>query len=116
MKLLVFFMTIRLPIIFIVLLALLLVVGAIFLGLFSCGGYIWHRQVIYLLIALFVVLCMLKPPLALQASYKRGLIPIFSLVLFLLVRASASAFYPSAPDSIVSFFKSFWVGIVYGPC
>ena len=111
-----FFMKIRLPIIFIVLLALLLVAGAIFLGLFSCGGYIWHRQVIYLLIALFVVFCMIKPPLALQVGYRRCLIPIFSLVLFILVRASASAFYPSAPDSIASFFKFFWVGIVYGPC
>jgi len=109
-------MKIRLPIIFTVLLALLLVAGAIFLGVFSCGSYIWHRQVIYLLIALFVVLCMLKPPLALQTGYKRGLIPIFSLVLFLLVRALASAFYPSAPGSIASFLKSFWVGIVYGPC
>ena len=104
------------PIIFIILLALLLVAGAIFLGLFSCGGYIWHRQVIYSLILVLLALCMFKPIQSLRGKWQRGLIPIASLILFLFIRASASAFYPAAPDSIASFLQSFWVGLVHGPC
>lgn len=111
-----FFMKSRIPIIFIVLLVLLLVVGATFLGLFSCGGYIWHKQVIYSLIGVLVILCMFKPVQVFRGKWQRGLIPITSLVLFLSVRASASTFYPSAPDSIVYFAQSFWVGFIYGPC
>ena len=104
------------PIIFFILLVLLLVAGATFLGLFSCGGYIWHRQVIYSLIMILVALCMFRPIQVLRGKWQRGLIPIASLVLFLSVRASASAFYPAAPESVVSFIQSFWVGLVHGPC
>ena len=106
----------RVPIIFIILLALLLVAGATFLGIFSCGGYIWLKQVIYSLIMVFVALCMFKPIQAFKGNWQRGLIPIAALVLFLSVRASASAFYPAAPDSTASFIQSFWVGLVHGPC
>jgi len=104
------------PIIFIILLVLLLVAGATFLGIFSCGGFIWHRLLIYSLIVVLVVLCMFNPLQVLRGNLQRILIPVASIVLFLSVRASASAFYPSVPDSIVSFIESFWMAIIHGPC
>ena len=110
------FMGNRLPIILLSALILLVVSGAAFLGLFSCGGYVWHRQAIYSVIVGAVVLCTLKPAGLFAGKFRRLLIPVFAAILFVAVRGAASAFYPAYPDSLTSFLKLMWAGIIHGPC
>ena len=104
------------PYILIFALITILVGSGIFIGLFSCGGYVWHRQAIYVSIAIAVVLCVVKPVPELKGVVGRVTIPIVSIILFVIVSSLASSFYPSSPGSVGDFFQVLWRGIVYGPC
>lgn len=91
-------------------------IGGIYFGLFSCGGYIWHRQAFYIAFALVLSAFFIFPPPMLKKIPLRFIIITSIIAFFLVVRASASAFYPSAPASWPEFFKRLILGLKYGPC
>ena len=95
---------------------ILAVVGGIFFGLFSCGGYLWHHQVFYALFVTALVVALLFPPKSLKNWKRKSSFIFVSIAGFILVRAIASAFYPAAPESIEELIHSIWLGILYGPC
>ena len=45
--------------------------GGCFLGLFSCGGYEWHQQLIHSLIAILAITAVVVPPQSLAAAGRR---------------------------------------------
>lgn len=100
----------------VILLAILTIGGGVFFGLFSCGGYLWHMQLHTSLMAIAAIGIIFVPPSFLHAIWKRIAFIAMSLALFVVVRASASAFYPAAPENMSEFIESFIIGIQYGPC
>ncbi len=90
--------------------------GGIYFGLFSCGGYVWHKQLFSVVFTVLLFLFVVFPPHKLKRINKR--LPLFLLLiaLFFVVRAAASAYYPAPPESIAEFFNEFLRGLIYGPC
>ena len=90
--------------------------GGLYFGLFSCGGYIWHRYVFYLIFSLSLIPIFFVRLSYLNKAYKKALFIGSTMLIFLVVRAAASTFYPAAPNDIYEFLTSFIRGLQYGPC
>jgi len=87
----------------------LAVAGGIFLGLFSCGGYVWHQQLFAALFATSLLGSLLLPPDALKRWPRRAVV-VATLAAFVVIRAVASAFYPGTPRSIGVFVRAVLAG------
>ncbi len=99
--------------------ALLVVVsigGGVFFGLYSCGGYLWHKQLHISIMVMAILFVLFLPPKYLTAIWKRFTFIAMSFVLFLVIRAASSALYPATPQNITEFIDSFIRGVQYGPC
>ena len=92
------------------------IVGGLFFGLFSCGGYVWHEQLFAVLFISGLLFVLFSPPRVIGKLWKRAFFVVSSSALFLFVRAAASAFYPTAPESWAELVSSFARGLQYGPC
>ena len=95
---------------------LVAILGGIFFGLFSCGGYSWHRTAFYAFLGICTATALCFP-----ASPGRPLMARIGLVLLIFLgyftsRAVAAAFYPSAPGSWSEFFSRFASSWFYGAC
>jgi hypothetical protein len=95
---------------------LVAVAGGVFFGLFSCGGYLWHRHVFWILLALPVIGATALPPTLLRPWPRRLAFVVSILAAFVTTRAVVSAFYPVAPTSWAEFAHAVWSGLVDGPC
>ena len=91
--------------------------GGVFLGLYSCGGYIWHRQAIATTIVLLSLAALIS------RFWTRGFAPwrsawFVALVVggFFVSEATAAPFYPAPPESLSEFLRSFVRTLEYGPC
>jgi len=89
---------------------ILAVAGGIFLGFFSCGGYVWHQQLFAALFAVSLLGSLLLPPDALNRWPRRAVFVVVTLAAFLVIRAVASAFYPGTPTSIGVFVRAVLAG------
>ena len=92
------------------------IAGGTFLGLFPCGGYVWHTQAIVGSLIALAALTVVFPPEGLNGWKRKGAFLFAVATGFILIRASASSFYPHAPESIGEFLRLTWLGLVYGPC
>jgi len=91
-------------------------ISGVFFGLFSCGGYIWHSQLFYVVVTVLLLITLAYPASFIDKWYKK-LVFIFLLpVIYLVFEASSGAFYPSSPNSFIEFMQLFWRGLVYGVC
>lgn len=95
---------------------ILAIAGGVFFGLFSCGGYVWHKQIFALLFIGLMALILLAPLGGISKLWKKALLVVATSLLFILVRAGASAFYPATPESLAEFLSSLVRGIQFGPC
>lgn len=95
---------------------LLAVLGGIYFGLFSCGGYAWHKDIFYMVFALTLLLVFIFPLSILKKIPYRLLSILLLIVLFIVVQAAASTFYPTNPASISDFFQGFYLALQDGPC
>ena len=95
---------------------LLAVAGGTFLGLFSCGGYLWHRQLFDFLILAGVVISLVMPPRWMRNLPRKVGFVATVLILFVVVQALASSFYPSAPADARALWHGFLAGLNTGPC
>jgi hypothetical protein len=100
----------------IVVTAVWVVFGGLFFGLFSCGGYVWHREFFYTVLLVLSVVIIAAPSKALQRPHHKMIAVVLLFVSFLTVQAVASTFYPGPPRSISEFSKEFIAGLIYGPC
>ncbi|MDB9744269.1 hypothetical protein OAA91_01940 [Fibrobacterales bacterium] len=92
------------------------ILGGSYLGYFSCGGFAWHRDLIYILIFTSSILGLLFPITALKRFGLRLIYPIVGVFLFVVFQSFTSALYPQSPESFSEFWKLFKIGINYGPC
>src|SRR3990167_1098819 len=95
---------------------ILAVLGGIFFGLYSCGGYYWHIQVYWITALLFVISSIALKNQFLKTLTSKLLFQIIYLALFLASQSVAATFYPSAPESFSEFIRNFLITVEYGPC
>ena len=94
----------------------LAVLGGIFFGLYSCGGYYWHIQAYWITALLLVIGSVMLKSKMLKTLRSKLLFPINYLALFFASQSIAATFYPSAPESFSDFMSNFLITVEYGPC
>src|SRR5262245_50097909 len=88
------------------------VLGGIFLGSFSCGGYAWHKPAFLGLLAACTGAALFYPASAPRPLAARiGLVVLVGLA-YLVSQAAAAAFYPAAPGSWSDFATRFASSLV----
>ncbi|TKB11150.1 hypothetical protein [Desulforhopalus sp. IMCC35007] len=92
------------------------VVGGIYFGLFSCGGYVWHKKMFVLSFSVVLVTLFVWPHpklsrLGIRSSFVAG-----NVILYFVMQSASSAFYPAAPKSWNEFFDIFIFRLLNGPC
>jgi hypothetical protein len=90
--------------------------SGIFFGLFSCGGYIWHTQLFYLVVSVLLLATLAYPASFIDKWYKKLAFLVLLGIVYFLFQAVAGAFYPSSPNSFIDFMQSFKRNLVYGVC
>ena len=94
---------------------LVAVLGGLWLGLASCGGYVWHHQLMqWTLVALSLAL-LLCPPRQAASLSRRALVALAVVGAFFLVRAFAAPFYPAFPG-FGDYFRQVGLALFTGPC
>jgi hypothetical protein len=91
-------------------------VAAVYFGLASCGGYVWHKEVLRA-IGGILYLSVLLLPSSLLLSVKAKL--IFALgfpATFVLLESAVAPFYPGPPQSLHEYTKLFIHALQFGPC
>src|ERR1700736_259047 len=91
--------------------------GGVFVGLFSCGGYAWHHQAIVVAITL-VTAASLITRFRFRGFALWRCIGFIVLVVssYFFSEADAAPFYPAPPASFSEFWRSFIQTLEYGPC
>lgn len=89
--------------------------GGIWFGLFSCGGYAWHAQLMRCLLLGLAAITVALPPWAWSATWRRLLLAIGLFVVFYLSEAMAAPFYLGA-DSLQDYVQQVWTTLASGPC
>lgn len=100
----------------VVLSACVVVSGAAYFGLASCGGYGWHRG---FFLAASVVLCssaLAMPGTPLASLKTKAAFAIGMPAIFVLLESAIAPFYPSAPESLLQYGKQFIEALEFGPC
>jgi hypothetical protein len=92
------------------------VAGAIYFGLFSCGGYAWHKNA-FGVVALGVCAAAVVVPSRLLHSLGRKV--LFLLLLgacYFVFEAAAAPFYPSGPESFSQYIQAVLQFAQVGSC
>jgi hypothetical protein len=93
------------------------ILGGVFLGLFSCGGYVWHAQAIVAAIGSLTLAAIVARFWTRGFALWRGTGFIVLVVAsFVFSEATAAPFYPATPASVSEFWQSFIRTLQYGPC
>ena len=92
------------------------ILGGIWFGLFSCGGYAWHKWTFWYSLCAIAVVLLFFPIRPLPVTLRRIPAALGLFVVAFLVRSLVAAFYPGPPDSISSYISSVWLALTYGPC
>lgn len=89
--------------------------GGIWLGLFSCGGYAWHTQLMYWMLVVLATVVVAFPPWTWPATWRRLLLAIGLFVVFFLSEAMIAPLYLGA-DSLQDYVQKVFAALSYGPC
>ena len=90
--------------------------AGIYFGLFSCGGYAWHKQAAIAVIAL-LALASLAPANTRSSVLTLNVAFVLSIpAAFVLAQAAASPFYPSPPASGSEYVQGVLRALELGPC
>jgi hypothetical protein len=99
------------------------ILGGIFFGQFSCGGYVWHKTLFKIIVCVTIAICLIFRFRSLvRGSNKWQLAGLIILWLILIVasyfitEATAASFYPDSPESLQDFWQRFLNSLQYGPC
>ena len=90
--------------------------SSLYLGLASCGAYLWHQQALYgLNVAMY--LAALASPGTLLPSRKHKFVFALSLpVVAVILSAAAAPFYPSQPLSMAEYLATVLSALRFGAC
>jgi hypothetical protein len=90
--------------------------GGIYFGLFSCGGYVWHRQLFFGFLGALTLVALIFPWRRTSPICGRiGVVAAIGLAFFF-TEALAAPFYPAPPESWSEFMRLFLYTLERGPC
>ena len=102
---------------------ILSLIGGIFFGLFTYGGYVWHHTLFDWIVIfsflpfLFSVIYSLRNHFTVNRAfqYSAALLLLFvcSVIFYELVRSATTPFYPATPDTIAAWFNQFTAELLY---
>jgi len=96
--------------------ALAVAFGAVYFGIASCGGYIWHRQAFGLLAAGLALAAVVLPSQVLQALGHKAIFLFVLAVGYFVIEVAVAPFYPGPPQSLSEFAGLFVQALEFGPC
>lgn len=90
--------------------------GAVWFGLMSCGGYVWHKTLFYGVASAFAGAALLLPSKSLNSLSRKAV--FFSILVggYFLVEAAVAPLYPSLPGSVTGYVELFRISLGRGPC
>lgn len=98
-------------------------VGGIYFGLFSCGGYVWHKSLYNFVLVSTVIICFsILWKKADKSTSREKSIVTFTIWIILVwatyttCEAAAASFYPDSPISFSDFWSRFLICLKNGPC
>lgn len=92
------------------------VLGGVFLGLFSCGGYAWHKEALFWLLVGAIAIAALVPLHRKRPVLSRVAVVLGVPALFLTVQAATAPLYPALPASWSEFSRVFMSTLEHSPC
>lgn len=95
---------------------ILAALGGIYFGLFSCGGYAAHRQIVCGLLAVATLIAVILPLQRASPVVSRVGVIAGVAATFIFCEALAAPFYLSQPESLSEFMRVFLSTIGRGPC
>ncbi|MFG6459267.1 hypothetical protein [Roseateles sp. BYS96W] len=90
--------------------------GAIWFGLMSCGGYAWHKTMFYGVAFAVVGAALLLPSNSLNSLRRKAVFFCALVCGYYVVEAAAAPFYLSLPGSATEYFGLFRISLERGPC
>jgi len=94
---------------------LVAVLGGVWRGVASCGGYVWHSQAMFAALAVAALSVVLVAPTHAPSLPRRVLLAIAIIGTFFTVRALSAPFYPGFPG-FGEYVRQVGVALSTGPC
>jgi len=91
-------------------------VGAMFFGFASCGGYAWHKDAFRALAVVVAIVAVIVPSSLLRSIVRKAAFLVSLVVGFHLVEAAVAPFYPGPPESLRQYGALFLASLEFGPC
>lgn len=91
-------------------------VGAMFFGFGSCGGYEWHKEAFRALAVVAAIVAVVAPSPLLRSIVRKAAFLVGLVVGFHLVEATVAPFYPGPPESLRQYGALFLASLEFGPC
>ena len=89
--------------------------GGIWRGVASCGGYVWHGQAMFAVLAASALSVVLFVPSQRTPFQSRALLTVAVIGTFFVVRALSAPFYPAFPG-FGDYFRQVGMALSAGPC
>jgi hypothetical protein len=93
---------------------LISILGGIWFGLFSCGGYVLHKQVMFWSLVAMAIMTMAILPF--DKIWHRIALALGLFITFHICRALAAPFYISDFDSFSGYISQVLYALENGPC
>lgn len=90
--------------------------GAVYFGLASCGGYLGHKTIFRVVAPVLVLTAVLVPGTALSTVWRKlGFVAALALAYFC-VEAMLAPLYPAPPETLGAYGRLFLLSLQFGPC
>ena len=94
---------------------LVAVLGGIWRGIASCGGYAWHAQAMSVALAIASLSLVLYAPSRSPSLPRRALLAVAVVCTYFLARALSALLYPALPGP-GDYFRQAGMALLSGPC
>ena len=90
--------------------------GAIYFGLFSCGGLAWHKSAFLAVAPIACVVAVAWPSRVLSSMRRKAIFLLLVGLGYVLLKAAAAPFYPRTPASLGEYGRLFLQALEFGSC
>jgi hypothetical protein len=91
-------------------------VGALFFGIASCGGYVWHKEFFRFAGFTLCLLAVSCPSTLLPGLRSKVLFALALPMGFVLLESAVAPFYPGPPASVAEYGLLFLHALQFDPC
>ena len=95
---------------------LIAILGGIWFGLFSCGGYLLHKQLMIWSLVVMATMIIAIPPFDKNRIWHRVVLAIGLFITYFICQALIAPFYLLDFDSFAEYISQVLYALEYGPC